>query len=104
MSNTSSQLEQWAEDIDKLPYKERDFDRIPLEQRLHPNYTLCGLLYFYNLLPDGCKRQFDLHSEHDILYVGHYEYCRPITYEDMIYLDRCGIHYSNDNEGFCQYN
>lgn len=79
-----------------------DFEKIPENERLHPNYELCGLLKVYSLLKN--KADFSLHSEHDILYIcyGDIEMFHPLSDEDIIYMLRCGIRY--EDEGLAMFN
>jgi hypothetical protein len=67
-----------------------EFERIPPEERLHPDYTLCGYLKVYSLLKKPTK--YWLAAEHDIVYLAQEEDLKELTDEDIIYLQRCGIH------------
>jgi len=69
-----------------------DFEKIPENERLHPNPDVCGILKVYSLLKE--KSDFSLHSEHDILYLcnGTIETFHPLSDEDIIYMIRCGVH------------
>lgn len=73
------------------------FERIPENQRLHPNRKLCGLLKLVSLFKD--PNRFEMEGQHDIIYLAHEDDVRPLTTDDVIYLSRCGIH--RDSEGDC---
>lgn len=80
--------------LDKHDDEYLKFERIPIEDRLHENKQLCGLLYVYKLMEDPTK--FSLEAGHDVIWVCHPDWIRELTDEDAIYLQRCGIHYSSE--------
>lgn len=94
-----------SDKINELCEKHEDeylkFDRIPPEEKLAEQDDLCGLLYLYNRMKD--KTKFDLHAEHDIVYLPDIDDLVELTEEDIIYLTRCGIHFDSEFDCFADF-
>jgi hypothetical protein len=84
-SNLEDRFEQFNDEYNK-------FERIPEKDRLHPNKTLCGYLYVYNLMQE--PKKFSLNADHDIVYLVNEDELQELTDSDIIYLTRCGLHLS----------
>jgi len=75
--------------FDSLDDEFLKFERIPVEDRLSEEPSICALLYVYNLMED--KSKFDLDADHDIIYITHIDWLPELTNENAIYLRRCGV-------------
>lgn len=75
-----------------------EFDRIPTDHRLHPDPTLCGYLKIHSLLVDP-RKDVICGADHDIIYLPGKGDMKPLTDDDIVYLQRCGIHW--DAESHC---
>lgn len=73
-----------------------EFERIPKKNRLHPSKVLCGYLKVASLMLDG--REFGVAAEHDIVRLPGADELVPLSDDDIIYLQRCGIHYDSEND------
>ena len=97
MSDYDDDSDETASNLHDLFEKQEDvyhkFEDIPVKDRLHPSRTLCGFLKLASLLKH--PERFDIQGEHDILYLAHEDSLKPLTEDDVIYLQRCGIHYDN---------
>lgn len=71
------------------------FDRIV--EPLHPRPDICAFLYLDNLFPKS--RDMISASEHDkfFLDIDCEEFAKIATDEHIIFLLRCGVHYSEDS-------
>jgi len=77
------------------------FEDIPIEQQLHPDSFICGLMKLYKLLN---KKNMDFSADHDIVYLASsYELPDDITQEDVDYLKRCGFHFDSTNFCICAF-
>lgn len=78
------------------------FERIPEKDRLHPNRTLCGYLKLATLHQD--PKDFSVAADHDIVYLATArDLVESVTEQDVIYLRRCGIHYSTESGGLANF-
>lgn len=112
---TSEQITEWHnriagyddpdtdEYIDGLPHDQTDFKCIPENRRLHSIRDLCGLMYY----ADRMKFDGDIIScaEHDQVWLNGPDdaydgECWPFMYEDVLYLNRCGIWWDDDVQSF----
>jgi len=71
------------------------FERIPLAKRLHLRPDICAMLYISNLFPEAIGIDIIIFAEHEIFGVPIPD---KLTDEDVIYLSRCGVHYSTEFE------
>lgn len=71
------------------------FDRIPKEERLHASSDLCGMLKIADLMDNA--EAFVMYAEHDKLYLP--EIPEDTSDEDILYLVRCGVSFSYEDEG-----
>ena len=72
------------------------FERIPDNEKLHNNNTICGIVKVHSLLREGGV--FNICAGHDMIYLPDQSSLAYLTDKDIIYLLRCGIHYNDDNE------
>ena len=79
------------ENEDKL-----NFNDILPSEKLHSIQKLCGFLYIASLLKPN--ERFEMHAEHDILYLAGENDMRELTNEDILYLLRCGIYWDSEFE------
>ena len=77
------------------------FEEIHLGDRLHPNRRLCGLLKVYSLTKE--KSKFYIHAEHDTVYLADADELKPLSYEDALYLARCGVSYDKEFDCLVMY-
>lgn len=93
MGKVQELFEQLDEDLSKW----HKFEEIAEKDRLHPSRFLCGYLKLASLLKEGAQ-SFDVGgADHDIIYLCHEDDIREdVTAEDILYLRRCGIHYSTE--------
>jgi len=71
------------------------FDRIPETERLHSRPDLCAFLYLDRKQPGN--RDIIGAASHDEIWIS-YDYDKtPLTQEDVTYLHRCGVRFSDDS-------
>lgn len=78
-----------------------EFERIPAEQKLHSDDSLCGYLKVYSLLKEG--KNLVLDAEHDVIFLAARDKLKNMTDDDVIYLLRCGISYDEESDGLVDY-
>lgn len=72
------------------------FERIPQGERRHARPDLCAFLYLSEKFPSD----FDMVSaaEHDEIFLDiETDQIETLTQDDVTYLLRCGVHYSEDS-------
>lgn len=75
------------------------FELIPESDRMHPSYPICGILKLSSISKNPAS--FDFCAEHDIVYLITAADCKlPISDEDIIYLQRCGVSFDRDTDSF----
>lgn len=70
------------------------FERIPDADRLHSSRRLCGYLKVAGLMKN--PERFDVHAEHDTLYLVDADDLKELSEADVLYLSRCGVSYSDE--------
>jgi hypothetical protein len=80
------------------------FERIPEVERLNPSYFISGLIFLGSLLKNPSDFDSLIHSDYDILYLpGPDDLKKELTDVEIIYLQRCGIHYNSEDECFAKF-
>lgn len=87
----SEQIHEWFEKHESEHIK---WERIPSHERLHSSRRLCAFLKIAAMMPDPAK--WSLHGEHDIVYLADPDDLVAVTEDDVIYLLRCGVHWSSE--------
>ena len=90
MSNMRARFDSVAGD------RRHNFTDIPIFDRLSQNRRLCGYLKVTSLLKD--ENEFDVHGEHDIIYLNDESDLKLLTDDDILYLARCGIFWDSEND------
>ncbi len=77
-----------------------EFDRIPVSERRHERPDLCAFLYLHEKL--GGEGDAVGAADHDEIWLS-FENLERLTAEDVVYIHRCGVRYSEENESLCMF-
>lgn len=76
------------------------FDSIPEDQRRHVRPDLCAFIYLHEKL--GGEHDVVGGAEHDEIILS-FDGLDRLSVEDVIYISRCGVRYSEEYESLCMF-
>lgn len=87
----------WQERFDKHDDEDHDFDLIPEAEQLHTDRKICGMMKLYTLLKEPPAYSVIAGASHDVIWLDD-DLRDDVTDDDILYLVRCGIHWSSEGD------